>query len=639
MALLTTAGTTAPAGAGSDASRPPVNGAAALARLGDRLPSVARALGLRPEDLAQTLRSDSTAWLDSGDGVFYAEPAAGASATAAPTETLPTAPAADVFALHSRPGASRVLYIDFTGHVTTGTAWNYTYGSTITSAPFDLDGSPSTFNSTEQDRIQKIWLRVAEDYAPWEVDVTTQDPGVDGLRSNGTGDASIGERVVVSPSNWYSTSAGGVAYIGSFGGTTDTPAFVFTAQLASGAEKATAEAIAHEAGHTLGLQHDGTSTASYYSGAGTWAPIMGVGYYEPTVQWSRGEYPGANNLEDDVAIIGGRLPARADDHGDTVAAATVLSNTFSVAGLIGSRSDIDRFSVAVGAGTLNVQLAPASPSANLDASLTVADSSGAVIASSNPAGTGSPSISVVVAAGTFTLAVDGVGEGDLTTGYSDYASSGRYVLSGSAAAGTPSPPPTPVAPVASIAVLPSATVTAGGSVSFDSSASNDPDGGQIVARSWSFTGATPVSDAAAATTRTFAVAGSYVASLTVTDDEGQTSSTSVNITVTSPPVVSTKFGVTAVRLVAGAARGTVLATVTVVDANGQPVAGAAVTGTWSGQAKGTVAVQTQSNGVATTPSASVRRSGTVTFTVTSVTPPAGSTLVWDGVQASAAGKF
>jgi len=635
LALITAAGATAPALADRPPDRP-VNGAAALARLGDRLPSAASALGLRPEDLARTLREDPTAWLDANDGVFYAEPA-GAAGTTSSTETLPTAPVADVFGLHSRPGATRILYIDFTGHVTTGTAWNSTYGSTITSASFDLDGSPLTFNPTEQDRIQKIWLRVAEDYAPWEVDVTTQDPGVDALRSNGSGDATVGQRVVVSPSNWYSASAGGVAYIGAFGSTTDTPAFVFTAQLANGAEKATAEAIAHEAGHTLGLRHDGTSTASYYSGSGSWAPIMGVGYYEPIVQWSKGEYPGANNVEDDVAIIGSRLPARADDHGDTVATATALSSTFSVAGLIANRSDVDRFAVTAGAGTLTAQLAPATPSANLDAGLMLTDASGVVIATSNPAGTGAPSISAVVPAGTFFVTVDGVGEGDLTTGYSDYASTGRYVLSGSATdAGTPPPP---VAPVATIAVTPSTTVTAGGSITFDSSASNDPDGGQIVARSWSFSGSAPASDTATTTARTFATPGSYVASLTVTDDEGQTSSTSMSVTVTSPPVVSTKYSITSVRLTAGTARGTVIATVTVVDANGQPVVGATVTGTWSGQAKGTVSAQTQSTGIAVTPSAALRRSGNVGFTVTSVTPPAGSTLVWDGVQASASGKF
>ncbi len=36
--------------------------------------------------------------------------------------------------------------------------------------------------TTEQQVIQKIWARVAEDFAPFNVDVTTQDPGVEALR-------------------------------------------------------------------------------------------------------------------------------------------------------------------------------------------------------------------------------------------------------------------------------------------------------------------------------------------------------------------------------------------------------------------------------------------------------------------------
>ncbi len=38
-----------------------------------------------------------------------------------------------------------------------------------------------------------------------------------------------------------------------------------------------ADAASHEAGHSFGLHHDGTSTSGYYSGQGIWAPIMGAG--------------------------------------------------------------------------------------------------------------------------------------------------------------------------------------------------------------------------------------------------------------------------------------------------------------------------------------------------------------------------
>ena len=51
--------------------------------------------------------------------------------------------------------------------------------------------------------IQKIWQRVAEDYAPFGVDVTTEDPVLEGLRKTTTGDTAFGIRVVISPTNWY----------------------------------------------------------------------------------------------------------------------------------------------------------------------------------------------------------------------------------------------------------------------------------------------------------------------------------------------------------------------------------------------------------------------------------------------------
>ena len=90
--------------------------------------------------------------------------------------------------------------------------------------------------------------------------------------------------------------------------------------------KTMGEAASHEAGHTFGLSHDGGSVSpNYYDGHGAWAPIMGrpIDPARPVTQWSRGEYSGANNYEDDLAIIAnGRSGSpgagyRPDDHADT----------------------------------------------------------------------------------------------------------------------------------------------------------------------------------------------------------------------------------------------------------------------------------------------------------------------------------
>ena len=53
-----------------------------------------------------------------------------------------------------------------------------------------------------------------------------------------------------------------------------------------------------------------------------WAPIMGVGYQKPVVQWSKGEYTNANNTQNDLTIIAnGGAPVIADEAGDTVGSA------------------------------------------------------------------------------------------------------------------------------------------------------------------------------------------------------------------------------------------------------------------------------------------------------------------------------
>jgi hypothetical protein len=104
----------------------------------------------------------------------------------------------------------------------------------------------------------------------------------------------------------YGSSAGGVAYVGVFARYSGyySPAFVFARSLSNNV-KYIWEAVSHEVGHTLGLSHDGVSGGSaYYSGTANklWAPIMGASYYCAVTQWSKGEYAGASNGEDDMAV-------------------------------------------------------------------------------------------------------------------------------------------------------------------------------------------------------------------------------------------------------------------------------------------------------------------------------------------------
>jgi hypothetical protein len=121
--------------------------------------------------------------------------------------TQPVYPLTQTFLLHSRPGATKVIYLDFNGHVTSGTTWNtsYTGGSNIVTPAYDLDGNALAFNDTELARIQGMWKRVAEDFMIYDVDVTTEDPGLEALRKSPSTDTVYGVRVCVggSSNDWF----------------------------------------------------------------------------------------------------------------------------------------------------------------------------------------------------------------------------------------------------------------------------------------------------------------------------------------------------------------------------------------------------------------------------------------------------
>ncbi len=509
----------------------PVRGAGAIAALAAHFPEVAQYYGKSENELRGILSRDRTIWADIHGRLLYVcenDPLQPEAPTVPAEGSVLEGPLPydQTFLLHSRPGVKRVIYLDFDGHVTTGTPWNSGRGD-IVSAPFDLDGNPSSWSTGEQDVIQYIWQRVAEDFAPFEVDVTTQDPGIEGLRKTSSSDEYYGQRVVISPTNWYSTSAGGVAYIGAFNWSSDTPCYAFTAQLANG-EKYIAEAASHETGHTLGLYHDGTTAGvEYYSGHGSWAPIMGVGYYKDIVQWSKGEYASANNTEDDLAIIPTYgIPLRVDDHGDYIDSATTLTGTnISASGLIEDRFDADVFKFNTGAGAINITATPAPRSPNLDIELRLFDGTGSLLLVSNPAGL-SASLSTAVTAGTYYVRVDGVGTGDPSTGYSDYASLGQYTLTG-----TVPDPGTNQPPTANASATPS-TGQGPLAVNFSSAGSKDPDG-TIATYNWTF------SDGGSSTlanpSHTYASEGTYIATLIVTDNGGLSATATVTVTVTPPP--------------------------------------------------------------------------------------------------------
>jgi hypothetical protein len=381
---------------------------------------------------------------------------------------------ADTFLLHSRPGASKQVFLDFDGAQISGTAWNNA-GNTLYAKPFDTDGSPYSFSDSERNSIAEIWHRVSEDMAPFDIDVTTEDPGSFGPT---TGHVLITDSTDETGAAMPSQNAGGVAYVGVWGASyyaNYQPALVYADHLGPDHPPYIAEAASHEFGHNLGLSHDGSSTSSYYSGHGSgyvsWAPIMGVGYYNNVTQWSKGEYSGANQQQDDLAIISGQLGYRPDDHSNGMSAATPLAvdpdGTIYVTfpeidafnsdpankGVIETRSDVDTFWFDSAAGQVTFNVLPAWEAfyrtslrgANLDIQASLYDALGNLVASSDPLNDTMAQLDEYLGAGRYYLQVAGVG--NAVSPYSDYGSLGMYFISGTvqpASADTTAPTPSPM---------------------------------------------------------------------------------------------------------------------------------------------------------------------------------------------------
>jgi hypothetical protein len=402
--------------------------------------------------------------VDSQGGIYYADTFSGDKTSAprtAKSGDMPplTITANTIFKLHSHPGASHTIFVDFDGGTIKQTAWNTYHGVPAWNAvAYDTDGKINSFSNDEISDMAEIWQQVAEDYVPFDVDVTTEDPGKLG--------PSIGWILVTSSKDANARplpepGAGGVSYLNTFGyGQTAfySPMFVYYDNLDSPA--AVADAASHEMGHTIGLTHDG-ATGSGIPGKGdsrnvSWSPIMGLDHTGHITQWSRGDYRGATNTQDDIGILTGSLGRRGDDHEDTrFATGTPLAidsrgrinavNPYAVEegrnpknrGVIEDQDDIDVFVFQAGAGTVDINIDPARDAAhpksrdgaNLDIEATLYNASGKKIAVADPRDDTTANLKVKVPAGRYTIEVRGVGSS--TAPYTSYGSLGQYFISGS----------------------------------------------------------------------------------------------------------------------------------------------------------------------------------------------------------------
>lgn len=434
----------------------------------DSVSRAAERYGLSETELKAMLEADPDLRV-AGPGLYYVDPAAPESAPG-PMVVGHAFPLSETFELHSKPGSQRTIYLDFNGENVSDTWWNGADGApytvpNMTHPAWTLDGNPGSFSDTERMLIQDVFLRVAEDYAPFDVDVTTEEPDEAALTRANAGDQVYGTRALITPSQTAldeicGGGCGGVAFLDVFDIESPSgvaqPAWVFPQNLGPDNAKYIADATTHEVGHNLSLMHDGTTSEGYYSGHGAnadpfaflWGPIMGAPYDAAVTQWGLNDYPGGKlggpggdpdgfqaNVDDIVTISESGAPIRSDEAGGTVATAAA---TIPGTGYISSRTDVDVYNLGTCSGTVTVAANNAAVSPNLDIKVELLSAGGTQLAVHDPPAVGQTydvagGLDATVTAtgapsGTYYARIDGVGAGNATTSYTDYGSVGAYTL-------------------------------------------------------------------------------------------------------------------------------------------------------------------------------------------------------------------
>jgi hypothetical protein len=209
---------------------------------------------------ATPIPNDSALYLDLAPGTYDVRVRNYASTTGAYQLKLraDTAYASAVPAFSSLPGAADTLYLDFDGHAATD-AWG-----TYSLPAYDFSGNAGEWTPGERAAIENVWRTVAEDYAPFNVNVTTAPAATyaDG----------VAFRQVVANSDGTQVGHGGslgVAYRNSYAsfGATYKTAFTFANNFRpdafSGDDASSSRVMSvplevantssHEFGHALGL--------------------------------------------------------------------------------------------------------------------------------------------------------------------------------------------------------------------------------------------------------------------------------------------------------------------------------------------------------------------------------------------------
>jgi hypothetical protein len=356
-------------------------------------------------------------------------PSGSTGSTSATTATASTS--LPLPALSSLPHAPATLYLNFGGDFLA--SW-LGYGN-ISIPAFDTDGDGAPLSQTEVNTITQVWQIVAENYAPFNLNVTTvappgNTPNVSQIDIGGDG-------------AWMGTAAGGIAQVGGLGGSMGSnPArgFVFPANLANGNSWYTGKAASHESGHTMGLVHQSaysgtTKTTEYYSGPGDGtAPILGYSYSAVRGMWWYGrDSNSSTSYQDDMAVIAGNgFGYRASQAGNSLATAAPLivsASNVSASNVLTNMSEQDYWSFVTDAGTVSVSVTAPSYG-NLHPKIEMIDSLGNTVVGWQDPDASSVSWTGTLAAGAYGLVVASHGRSSLSTSTSYGFDVGSYSING-----------------------------------------------------------------------------------------------------------------------------------------------------------------------------------------------------------------
>ncbi|MES2659557.1 MAG: LamG-like jellyroll fold domain-containing protein [Verrucomicrobiota bacterium] len=316
-----------------------------------------------------------------------------------------------IISLQSNPGGAAVVYLDFDGQSGPFNGWG------------DFEAAPSGKNNAQ---IKEIWQWVAEAFVTFSINVTTDQAVFDAATNK--------QRCIITPTRNAIGNAGGIAYINSFdsGGATPCWALDYDGEAAG-------MVITHEIGHTLGLGHDGIGTEDYYGGLGngaeSWGPFMGTSYGRSFKHWSPGDYAGATNTQNDVAVIDGwgSISIRADQIGNTTATSETLrvfsNGTVDDSQIIESRTDRDFYHFRTNGGNVNLNFNRTTVGGALNVEAMLYNAAGGVITTANDPNNPNVTITATLAAGDYFVSIDGVARTGADP-FSDYGCIGAYNITG-----------------------------------------------------------------------------------------------------------------------------------------------------------------------------------------------------------------